>query len=1334
MTGERKIKLVIDVKDDEVKQASASMSRLEKATKDVGKSGNDLKNVESGIGGITSSIGGLAAGFNPITAIITAATVAITAFSVAVIAATKYAYDFAKSFAEYGSEIGKAQKITNLTTETLSALNIEVGNTGGNFESIIDSVKDYATKIADAAQGSKEAQKDLSRLGIDGKKYINDFEGALNAAFQAINKLPPGIAQMSAATKLFGEEGSRELLPIIAKADGDISNLIKTAKEFGLVLSQEDVQASREFNKAMKEVQMELRGVGLTLGRELLPVARDVFREFSGFYKDNKEEIKQWGVYVADVFRAVFSEIKTIINYVKVNWETISQGWQIMSGIANFAASGGKGGLVVLPTSGNSLGESKRPSADNSIQFQSWDSSKVKSSDSYFKPDAGKEKKFQLSSEGQAFVNAGKTLGVSPLDLAVLTGFESGGTWDTWKKGPTTKWGVHRGIFQAGEPQQREYGVFKGQSLSDQIETSLVKYIRDVFNRSGFTTQGASQMQLYSAILAGGVGEKFYDRTDKNGTSPRNAMKNPNMIAMRQKAVNKFFGGSIANIPEKEGSRDYESQMKNIIDLDNQAFAREKFEKLAAFYKSTSAITPSAEFIKSYTDFLNKDIPLDRNKLSTFDIKKQFEKTSSDVTTQGQTVSEVTESRLTLGGEYLKQLNESLETEKKIEQVVALREKHQDIINSLVKDALADQDLLLENLGNQYETQQRLFGDETFRKYEQDIANLEEKLSLEREIFDLENDIANSGLNDSLKIKAAYLQDIISLREREVDAVMQINRAELELSQKGNFSQNQANAAILDHLNSVKSVTEIYADARINIIDNFWNGIDSAVGSVTKKLGFFGGIIKQLIVDFIKLATLKPLQNIFAPGASGGTSQSSGGGFSVGNLLQGFLGGNGSQSSGGFSSPGFAGGSLNIPGNFSFAGAGGTGGLNLGGANFSGSISRFFGGGSTGTIGANGGFNVSGSSLGGRNEFAGTIANQATSQLSNYSKLKGLFSAKGIGALAPGLGLSLGALAGGQSPTGQILGSIGGLAGGLLGGIGTGALSASTLFGGVFASGGALSIGGLSAAMSATVVLAPIAGALLIGSLLLKRNAARRRDEKTRDALMVDTLSELNKIKAEMEAAKPGTNIQGLLDQTGEISGEYFKQANALKDKKTRGIAMKDGNERVGVVPPSSDPRFQNALTNQIYALSEAAKAKQQVREFAAERDRRLLPEFAMGGHIPAKNGGHLAVVGEGGFDEFILSTDPKYANRTASLLANFIERMNYKVPRFETGGISSSINLSQSNFTASSSNPVINFSPNLSLYLNQKEDGTFEGFLESDDGKRKIIKIYKDARKLRDI
>lgn len=111
----------------------------------------------------------------------------------------------------------------------------------------------------------------------------------------------------------------------------------------------------------------------------------------------------------------------------------------------------------------------------------------------------------RLTKEQAAEMAAGiqetaKELGVSPDDIATAISYETGGTMDPWKKGPTTKWGQHRGLIQWGEPQRRKYGVDESTSIADQMK-AVTRYLRDAGVRPGH-----GLLDIYSAINAGRVG------------------------------------------------------------------------------------------------------------------------------------------------------------------------------------------------------------------------------------------------------------------------------------------------------------------------------------------------------------------------------------------------------------------------------------------------------------------------------------------------------------------------------------------------------------------------------------------------------------------------------------------------------------------------------------------------------------------------------------------------------------------------------------------------------------------------------------------------------------
>lgn len=128
-----------------------------------------------------------------------------------------------------------------------------------------------------------------------------------------------------------------------------------------------------------------------------------------------------------------------------------------------------------------------------------------------------------------------QALGIDPIDLGTAISYETGGTFDPTKKGPTTQWGQHRGLIQFGEPQAKKYGVDWNDPVGSQLgpDGAVAKYLRDTGVKPGM-----GMMDIYSAINAGGVGR--YNASDaNNGGAPGTVADkvNQQMSGHRAKAM-----------------------------------------------------------------------------------------------------------------------------------------------------------------------------------------------------------------------------------------------------------------------------------------------------------------------------------------------------------------------------------------------------------------------------------------------------------------------------------------------------------------------------------------------------------------------------------------------------------------------------------------------------------------------------------------------------------------------------------------------------------------------------------------------------------------------------
>lgn len=121
-----------------------------------------------------------------------------------------------------------------------------------------------------------------------------------------------------------------------------------------------------------------------------------------------------------------------------------------------------------------------------------------------------------MADVAQGIIATANALGMNPADLATIISYETAGTFDPTKGGPTTQWGQHRGLIQFGEPQAKQYGVDWNDPLGSQLgpDGAIVKY----FMANGWQP-GMGMYDAYSIVNAGGPGR--YNASDaNNGGAP----------------------------------------------------------------------------------------------------------------------------------------------------------------------------------------------------------------------------------------------------------------------------------------------------------------------------------------------------------------------------------------------------------------------------------------------------------------------------------------------------------------------------------------------------------------------------------------------------------------------------------------------------------------------------------------------------------------------------------------------------------------------------------------------------------------------------------------------
>jgi hypothetical protein len=137
----------------------------------------------------------------------------------------------------------------------------------------------------------------------------------------------------------------------------------------------------------------------------------------------------------------------------------------------------------------------------------------------------------------QQIIDTANQMGMDPVHLATIISYETGGTFNPNKAGPTTKWGQHRGLLQWGEPQAKQYGIDWSNPQS-QFE-AMPKY----FAQAGWKP-GMGLLDAYSAVNAGSVGRYNASDTAAGGAPGTVRDKVQNQMGPHMAKAQGLLGGT----------------------------------------------------------------------------------------------------------------------------------------------------------------------------------------------------------------------------------------------------------------------------------------------------------------------------------------------------------------------------------------------------------------------------------------------------------------------------------------------------------------------------------------------------------------------------------------------------------------------------------------------------------------------------------------------------------------------------------------------------------------------------------------------------------------------
>lgn len=243
-------------------------------------------------------------------------TSAFKTLSIAIAGATTAAVAWISAASNAGDRVDKLSQKMNLSRKEFQEWDYITKQSGTSMEALSMGMKTLAVQAE--ADG-----KAFEKLGIsvrDANGNIKDQGTLFNQTLAALFKYENATERLAVASKLFGR-GAQELAPILNKGAEGIEELRQRAHELGLVMSDEAVDASVEFNDTLNDLVSSVRTAFFGAIQKVLPQLKEVVTSFinatkeGGKLRDAFNKMADGAVkLVTDVLPAIINGLGWIID------------------------------------------------------------------------------------------------------------------------------------------------------------------------------------------------------------------------------------------------------------------------------------------------------------------------------------------------------------------------------------------------------------------------------------------------------------------------------------------------------------------------------------------------------------------------------------------------------------------------------------------------------------------------------------------------------------------------------------------------------------------------------------------------------------------------------------------------------------------------------------------------------------------------------------------------------------------------------------------------------------------------------------------------------------
>lgn len=223
--------------------------------------------------------------------------------------------------------IAKGAEKLGVSTDAYQELEYWASQNGISHEQMEKAVGRFNQRLGQAVNGNEKYASALKALGVNLDEVRDgtlSTEDAYAQSIQTLSEMENEQDKVNLATELFGTRMARDLLPALNDGSLSIEEAKEKAQELGLVLSEDQLKASEQFQDSWDDIKRSLGTAATQIGLDLMPMFQSIMDWVIEKLPVIRETFSNVFGFIQDATGWVVDGIQKIIDFVQT-WTTDNQ-------------------------------------------------------------------------------------------------------------------------------------------------------------------------------------------------------------------------------------------------------------------------------------------------------------------------------------------------------------------------------------------------------------------------------------------------------------------------------------------------------------------------------------------------------------------------------------------------------------------------------------------------------------------------------------------------------------------------------------------------------------------------------------------------------------------------------------------------------------------------------------------------------------------------------------------------------------------------------------------------------------------------------------------------